>query len=146
MSEIDGFMHSALVILTMFLSKPAAQSTSSPSASISIQTQDSLSVAKGIYSSIFFTAVPATKPGDELPIQYQLTGSGSPPGMIFEAYPCNKPNKDVCPAVASANGIFLDGVPTAPGSYDVELTATDGASGNKGYAHFTLTIKDSNAR
>jgi len=141
-------MHAALVILTLFLSNPTAHNwmpdATGPRTDISIKTRDSLSLTKGIYSSIFFGAVPANAPEDKMPTQYHLTGSGAPPGMIFEPYPCNKPNTEVCPSLASSDGIFLDGVLTTPGSYEAKITATD-ASGRKGFARFTITVADSGA-
>lgn len=125
------------------LAKPLAYArVSEPCASgISIDTKDSLSLTESVYSSILFTASPTNTSQSNVPIQYQFAGSGKPPeGMIFESYPCNKPGRSTCPQIASSNGIFLDGVPTSPGSYRVSVTAT-GPDGRTCARLFTVTVK-----
>jgi hypothetical protein len=110
---------------------------------ISIHTRDSLSLRQGTYSSIFFVADPARTPESNLPVQYQFTESGvTPPGMKFEAYPCNKPDTKVCPQVASSNGTYLDGTPAEKGSYTFLITATDTA-GRKASREFTVLVRSS---
>lgn len=107
---------------------------------VSIHTKDSLSLRQGSYSSVFFFAEPLNREDNNLPVQYQFAGSGTPPpGMIFEVYPCNKPNKPACPQVAASNGIFLDGTPKEAGSYTLLITATDG-DGRKSSQEFTVTV------
>jgi hypothetical protein len=107
---------------------------------ISVTTHDSTTIQQGTYCSIFFVAEPARAPGSTLPVEYQFTESGeTPPGMKFETYPCNKPDIKVCPQLATANGIFLDGVPSAAGSYTVVITAVDLAK--KGASRqFTIVV------
>jgi hypothetical protein len=114
------------------------------STGVSIQTRDSLSVTAHIYSSILFTATPERSPNGVLPLEYQFAESGgTPPGMIFESYPCNKSGTTACPQIASSNGVFLDGIPTAPGSYKFILTATarDGTH-KQGTRTFTVVVND----
>ena len=112
-----------------------------PANIISVTTHDSTTIRQGTYSSIFFVAEPARAPGSTLPLQYQFAESGeTPPGMKFETYPCNKPDTKVCPQVASANGVFLDGVPTAAGSYTVVITAVDLAK-KRASRQFTIVVE-----
>ena len=60
--------------------------------------------------------------------------------MKFESYPCNKPNIKVCPELASANGIYLDGTPAESGSYTFVVTAED-PNGVKAAQQFTVTVQ-----
>ncbi len=118
----------------------ASLAMSSSTSEISISTRNSLSLAENEYSVILFTAIPVKAPDTHIPIQYQFTTTGElPPGMIFEGYPCHRPNTTVCPALASSNGVYLDGVPTSAGSYEVTITATDG-QGGKSSKRFTVVI------
>jgi hypothetical protein len=111
-----------------------------PPQSISIATRDSLTVRQGIYSSLFFLAEPSHV-DTGLPQQYRFSESGlTPPGMKFESYPCNKPNAKVCPELASSNGLYLDGTPTKPGSYNFVLTV-ENPDGEKASRHFTIIVK-----
>jgi Putative Ig domain len=107
---------------------------------ISIFTRDSLVLTQGRYATIVFKAeAPASKNG--VPIQFTFATSGqTPPGMIFESYPCNKPGMQHCPALASSDSIYLDGVPTTPGSYRVTITAKD-ARGESRSRDFTITVQ-----
>jgi hypothetical protein len=106
---------------------------------ITISTKDSLELAPNIYTSILFTAKTSTK--SEVPLQYHFTESGqTPPGMIFESYPCNKPGQTVCPSIASSDGIYLDGVPGSSGSYTVTITAID-VNGDQASKTFTIRVR-----
>src|SRR5438270_13850706 len=108
----------AILPLTIIMLRAA------PPRGVYIHTRDSLSLQKGIYSSLFFVAEPVRTPDSALPLQYQFTESGAtPPGMRFEVYPCNKPDVTVCPQLASSNGIYLDGTPGQAGSYTFVITA-----------------------
>lgn len=107
---------------------------------ISLSTKDSLSLARNTYASILITA---TGNASRVPALYTFSESGStPPGMIFESYPCNKPGHELCPSVAKPDGIFLDGVPTATGSYSFMVSAKD-SKGNRGSKQFTVVVRDS---
>ena len=107
-------------------------------AQMAITTKDSLSVKKGMYASILFTASKAETQG--VPQSFTFKESGNaPPGMRFESYPCNKPGFSPCPALARADGVFLDGVPQAAGSYSFEITATD-PEGNNTKQGFTVKV------
>jgi hypothetical protein len=110
---------------------------------ISIHTRDALSLRQGSYSSLLFVAEPARAPGSNLPMQYELTESGAtPPGMKFEAYPCNKPGTTVCQQVATSNGIYLDGTPGEAGSYTFVITATD-VDRRSASQQFTVVVEPS---
>jgi hypothetical protein len=112
-----------------------------PAKNISVTTHDSTTIRQGTYSSIFFVAEPARASNSNLPVEYQFTESGeTPPGMKFEAYPCNKPDTKVCPQLASANGVFLDGVATPAGSYTVVITAVDLAK-ERASRQFTIVVE-----
>ena len=112
---------------------------------VSISTRDSLSVQQGVYTSLYFLAEPVRTTDTNLPVQYRFTESGTPPpGMRFEVYPCNKPSIAVCPQLATANGIYLDGTPTDGGSYPVVITATD-TDGRKASQRFTIVVRPSTA-
>lgn len=112
-----------------------------PAKGISVTTHDSTTIRQGTYSSIFFVAEPARAPDSTLPLEYQFTESGeTPPGMKFETYPCNKPDIKVCPQIASANGVFLDGVPSAAGSYTIVITAVDLAK-KRASRQFTIVVE-----
>jgi hypothetical protein len=98
---------------------------------------------QGRYSSLFFSAEPARTPESNLPVSFRFTESGvAPPGMMFETYPCNKPDTKVCPQVASSNGIFLDGTPTETGSYTFVITAID-TVGRRVSRQFTIVVNSS---
>ena len=104
-----------------------------------ISTRDPLVLTRGVYSSILFSAKSAVK--RDIPLQYTFTESGrTPAGMVFESYPCNKPGQSVCPQVASSDGIYLDGVPSEIGSYNVTITATD-PEGSKGSQSFQIVVE-----
>ncbi|HEX4164297.1 MAG TPA: putative Ig domain-containing protein [Bryobacteraceae bacterium] len=106
---------------------------------ITIHTSDSCVLAKDTYASILFAAKGAPNTG--VPTQFSFHTSGkTPPGMIFEGYPCHQPGKQNCQALASADGIYLDGTPATAGSYRVSITAQDPA-GNTRTQAFTITVK-----
>src|SRR6185312_454253 len=106
---------------------------------ISVSTKHSLSLTTDVYASILFTA--SGQSPNRIPSLYRFSESGHiPPGMIFEAYPCNKPDHPSCPSVAKPDGIFLDGVPSTAGSYNIQITATD-SKGNKASRRFVVTVK-----
>lgn len=106
---------------------------------ITVSTKDSLRLAEGTYSSILFTATPSTRM--RMPVQYSFVESGfAPSGMIFESYPCNKPGQSICPQLARSDGIYLDGVPSSPGSFEVTITAAD-PDGNKASRRFSIVVK-----
>jgi hypothetical protein len=108
----------------------------------SIYTTDSLRLMKGVYASILFTA--GTGKPVTAPVSFSFNESGNiPPGMRFESYPCNKPGKSPCPALARADGIFLDGVPTVPGIYNFTITASDPQGNN---VHQSFTVRVSNGK
>jgi hypothetical protein len=112
------------------------------SKSASVQTLDSLSLRQGTYSSLLFTGEPVRTPGSNLPVQYRFTESGAtPPGMRFESYPCNKPDRKVCPQLARANGVYLDGTPEQAGSYTFVITALDVVARTKASQQFTVVVK-----
>ncbi len=116
--------------------------SAAPPKAVSIQTRDSLSLRQGTYSSLYFVAEPVRDTETNLPVSYRFTESGqTPPGMIFEAYPCNKPGTEVCPQLASANGIYLDGAPAKTGSYTFVISAT-GPSGSVSRS-FTVIVNPS---
>lgn len=105
---------------------------------ITLSTSDSLSLTKGVYASILFTA---GNHSGAIPVLYHFSESGNiPPGMIFESNACNKPGQPACASVARADGIFLDGVPSAEGSYTVTVTAKD-SKGNRVSKRFTITVR-----
>ncbi len=109
---------------------------------ITISTDSSLALMRNVYATIRFTA--KGNPEANLPVLYHFTQTGNPPpGMIFESYPCNKPNREVCPSVASADTIFLDGTPTSAGSYTVTINVRD-AKGNESSQNFTITVSERN--
>lgn len=118
---------------------PQPQHSTQMTRNLTVSTRDSLILTQGAYSSILFTAKSSTRA--RVPVQYSFVESGAaPPGMIFENYPCNKPGHAACPQLASSDGIFLDGIPSSPGSYDVTIAAT-GPDGSKGSQSFTIIIK-----
>lgn len=124
----------AIISLTLVLIGGASPS------GVSIHTRDSLSLHVGTYSSILFAAEPARAPDTNLPLIYRLTASGeTPPGMKFEAYPCNKPGIVVCPQAATVNGIFLDGTPSEAGSYTFVISAT-GNDARTATREFTVVV------
>jgi hypothetical protein len=94
---------------------------------ITVSTKDSLTIVQGSYSSILFTASFQNPPEGPAPAAFRFETSGDvPPGMIFEPYPCHQPNQQNCPAIARADGIYLDGVPTQSGSFQITITASEG--------------------
>ena len=112
-----------------------------PPPRITVGTRDLLTVRQGTYSSLFFLAEPSHLPSNDLPQQYRFSESGAvPPGMRFESYPCNKPSTKVCPQLASANGLYLDGTPAKAGSYQFVITV-ENSSGEKVSRHFTVTVE-----
>lgn len=107
---------------------------------VRIRPQQSLVVSAGRYSRILFRAEHSDSDA-QVPASYAFKTSGSlPPGMVFENYPCQKPGEKNCPALASADGIYLDGVPTAPGSYKLTIKAI-APSGETAEREFTVTVK-----
>jgi hypothetical protein len=112
------------------------------SPTISVRTKDSLVIAENRYASILFTAE-SSLPNTAAPDQFSFRTAGDPPpGMIFESYPCHKPGVENCQALASSDGIYLDGVPTTAGSYHFTITAKD-AAGHSGKEQFTIAVKSS---
>ncbi len=108
---------------------------------IKITASDSLSLQQGVYASITFTARSSGR--DAAPATYKFSESGHvPPGMIFERYPCNKPGFSPCPTLARADAIYLDGTPSAAGSYTVTVTASE-PQGGKASQQFTITVAGS---
>ncbi|HEY7303271.1 MAG TPA: putative Ig domain-containing protein [Bryobacteraceae bacterium] len=98
-----------------------------------------MSLSKSEYASILFTA---SGDSDGVPVLYRFEESGDiPPGMIFESSPCNKPGHPVCPSMARADGIFLDGAPEAAGSYVVTITARNSKGGGI-TEKFTITVSE----
>jgi hypothetical protein len=107
---------------------------------IDIQTKDSLTLTAGTYRSLLFRAAKSTDEQGN-PIPYTFRTSGEPPkGMIFEGYPCHKPGLENCPALASSDGIYLDGVPEAAGSYRISIRA-ETVTGESGTREFVITVK-----
>lgn len=132
---------------TAILSLIMATLTAAASKDTSIQTRDSLSLRQDTYSSLLFSAEPARTRDSNLPVQYRFTESGAtPPGMKFETYPCNKPGMKVCPQLASANGVYLDGTPERVGSYTFVITALDVVAGTNTAQQFTVVVKPSDPR
>jgi hypothetical protein len=114
---------------------------------VTIHARNALSLRAGVYSSIFFYAEPVRSLDNNLPVQYQFTASGKmPPGMKLESYPCNKPHTKVCPQLATANGIYLDGTPEKSGAYTLALTASDGVSTVTREFAVTVTASESGRR
>ena len=108
---------------------------------IFITTRDPLTVTQHTYASIAFTA--KASPAPALPPQFTFTTSGRlPSGMIFESYPCHKPGLKNCPALASSDTLFLDGVPTTSGVFRVQVTA-QGPDGGKTSTTVTVQVKPS---
>ncbi len=106
---------------------------------ITIRTLDSLILAKGRYASILFQAESMSSTG--VPARFTFRTSGDvPPGMVFESYPCHKPGLENCTALASVDGIYLDGTPRTAGTYRVRITAT-GSERNTGVSEFSLKVK-----
>jgi hypothetical protein len=94
---------------------------------ITVSTKDSLTIVQGSYSSLLFTARLQHPPDGPAPVAFRFETAGEvPPGMIFEPYPCHQPNQQNCPAIARADGIYLDGVPTQSGSFQITVTVSDG--------------------
>jgi hypothetical protein len=108
---------------------------------ITLRADQTLTVNQNTYASIFFRADTSEKNVPPLPVE--ITTSGDvPPGMIFENTPCNKPGLKNCPAMAVANGIFLDGVPEKAGQYQITINAKIGEEQRS--EHFTVTVRASN--
>jgi hypothetical protein len=110
------------------------------STEITISTKDSLTIVQGSYSSLLFTARWQSPPEGPVPVAFRFETAGEvPPGMIFEPYPCHKPNQKNCPALARADGIYLDGVPTQSGSFQITVTVSDG-QGHSVSQRFTVVV------
>ncbi len=106
---------------------------------ITIRTLDSLIIAKGRYASILFQAESMSSTG--VPTRFTFRTSGDvPPGMVFESYPCHKPGLENCTALASLDGIYLDGTPRTAVTCRVRITAAD-AERKSGAREFNLTVK-----
>jgi hypothetical protein len=114
-----------------------------PAASgISIRAKDPLTVTENKYASILFRAE-SSSPKTGVPDQFSFKTAGDPPpGMVFESYPCHKPNMVHCTALASSDGIYLDGVPSKVGSYRVTITAKSAAGGSRA-SQFTVSVRSS---
>ena len=68
---------------------------------ITVSTKDSLTLWQGSYSSLLFTASFQRPPEGPVPAAFRFETSGEvPSGMIFEPYPCHKPNQQNCLAIA----------------------------------------------
>lgn len=123
----------------MLIALTAVMMSAEPAATISIHARDPLSIRQGDFSSIAFVAEPERTPGNNLPVPYRFTQTGTtPPGMKFESYPCNRPEQKACSQLASANGVFLNGAPTKTGSYSFVITANDGM--NEASQRFTVVV------
>ena len=135
------YLTQATLILTFVL---VAQAGASLQSKITIHARQGLTITAGTYSSILFQAeYNGDTQAPSLPLQYEFHTSGDmPPGMLFENYPCNKPGQQNCPALASSDGIYLDGVPRAAGSYRVTISART-PGGEAGERDFTITVKPS---
>jgi hypothetical protein len=100
-----------------------------------IQTNHSLTLRQGTYESLLFRVDTGS------PEQVQFTTAGNPPpGMIFENTPCHKPGEENCVAMASANGIYLDGVPESAGTFHFTINAKQGDQQTS--REFTVTVKE----
>jgi hypothetical protein len=115
----------------------------STSGGITITTTDSLILTQGTYGKIGFKAQP---PNGYNGYTYSFTETGTVPGMVFGSYPCHNPAMTMaCPLSGSNAGsyapniLYLDGVPTAAGTFPITITAKD-QSGNIGIQSFTITI------
>jgi hypothetical protein len=107
---------------------------------VTLSAYQSLTVNQNTYSVIFFRADTSEKTVPPLPVE--ITTSGDvPPGMMFENAPCHKPGLENCPAMAAANGIYLDGVPEKAGSYQITINAKIGEEQSS--RRFTITVKAS---
>lgn len=123
----------------------AAQSGIHLTPDIRIRAQQTLILTAGTYSAILFQAEAASGDKPRIPASYQFETAGDvPPGMFFESYPCHKPGQENCPALASSDGIYLDGVPSAPGSFKVTIKAS-ALNGETASREFTITVKPSRA-
>jgi hypothetical protein len=108
---------------------------------ITLRADQSLIVNQNTYASIFFRADTSEKTVPPLPLE--ITTSGEvPPGMIFENAPCHKPGLENCPAMAAANGIYLDGVPEKAGRYQIAINAKIGKEQRS--EHFIVSVRASN--
>lgn len=108
---------------------------------LDITTNDSLLLSEGTYGSILFTASSTPPPDSQEPATIRFETSGDiPAGMLFERYPCNKPDTIACPALASSDGIYLDGVPRQSGSFQITITATNEQQGEV-TKQFTVVVK-----
>jgi hypothetical protein len=107
---------------------------------ITVSTKDPLTIVQGNYSSLLFTARLQHPPDGPAPAAFRFETAGEvPPGMVFEPYPCHKPNQQNCPALARADGIYLDGVPTQSGSFQITVTVSDG-QGHAVSQRFTVVV------
>lgn len=99
-----------------------------------VRTDHALLLTQNTYAAILFRADTGT------PDRVEFTTSGNlPPGMIFENVPCHKPGQQNCPAMASANGLYLDGVPETSGSYHLSIRAQMGDQ--TASQDFTVVVK-----
>jgi hypothetical protein len=107
---------------------------------ITVSTKDSLTIMQGSYSSLLFMASSPSPPEGSAPAAFRFETAGEvPPGMIFEPYPCHQPNQQNCPALARADGIYLDGVPTQSGSFQITVAVKDG-QGHAVSQRFTVVV------
>ncbi len=107
--------------------------------SLLLHAHGSLDLTAHTYAVIRFHAESAPK--KDIPSQITFSTAGTaPPGMVFESYPCHRPGEKNCAALASADGIYLDGTPTRPGAYRIRITAKDlqGATVSR---EFMVTVK-----
>src|SRR3954452_4879206 len=111
---------------------------------ITVSTKDPLTIWQESYSSILFMARFQRPPDGPAPVAFRFETSGEvPPGMVFEPYPCHKPNQQNCTAIARADGIYLDGVPTQSGSFQITVAVSDG-QGHAISQQFTVVVNPKN--
>ncbi len=107
--------------------------------SLTLHAHGSLVLATHTYAVIRFQVASVPKP--DIPAQFTFQTDGvPPPGMVFESYPCHRPGTKNCAALASADSVYLNGVPTTPGSYRVGITAKD-PRGHTLSQKFTVVVK-----
>jgi hypothetical protein len=111
---------------------------------VAVSTKDSLTIGQGSYSSILFTVSSRSPLEGPVPRAIRFETAGEvPPGMVFEPYPCHKPKQQNCPAIARADGIYLDGVPTQSGSFRITVAVHDG-QGHAISQQFTVVVNPKN--